>query len=94
MLVHSLAFPGVGDATARIVSAGASDLYLGAVPDGVARQTFGELAAALRSAHGVLVVGWQDDSGRVHVNPKDDASVGACHAVVYLAERPVLGVPS
>ncbi|MCA9613651.1 MAG: ion transporter, partial [Myxococcales bacterium] len=64
MLVHSLAFPGVGDATARIVSAGASDLYLGAVPDGVARQTFGELAAALRSAHGVLVVGWQDDSGR------------------------------
>jgi voltage-gated potassium channel len=92
MLVHSIAFPGVGDTTARIVAAGASNFYLGDVPDGTPRGTFGELAAALRAQHGVLVIGWQDGSGRVFVNPKDADPVPACHGVVYLAERPVLGV--
>lgn len=94
MLVHSIAFPGVGDATARIVAAGASNFYLGDVPEGTPRGTFGELAATLRGKHGILVVGWQDGSGRVFVNPKDADPVPACHGVVYLAERPVLGVRS
>jgi voltage-gated potassium channel len=94
MLVHSLAFPGIGDATARIVAAGASNLYLGAIPADVPLTTFGELAASLRKSHGLLVVGWQDRDARVVVNPKDDTPVPHCHAVVYLAERPVLGVPS
>ncbi len=92
LLVHSVAFPGVGDTTAKMVAAGTSNFYLGELPEDAPRKTFGELAAALRAQHGVLVIGWQDTHGRVFVNPKDGDDMPSCSAVVYLAERPVLGV--
>lgn len=92
MLVHALAFPGVGDTTGRIVAQGANNFYIGPIPDDAPRESFGALAAHLRSAHGVLVIGWQAADGEPRLNPSDTAPMRHCQSIIYLAERPVLGV--
>ncbi|MBX3246805.1 MAG: ion transporter [Myxococcales bacterium] len=92
MLVHALAFPGIGDTTGRIVAQGANNFYIGPIPDDAPRESFGALAAHLRSAHGVLVIGWQAADGEPRLNPSDTAPMRHCQSIIYLAERPVLGV--
>ena len=90
MMSHSVAFPGVGDLTGRMIALGAHNLYVGAVPESAAGKPFGEVGRALREAHGVLLIGLRDpQTNEQRMNPPDDVSVPAGQQLVYLAERPL-----
>lgn len=90
VVTHAIAFPGVGDATSQVISAGAQSFYVGAVPEPLraAHPHFGSLATALRQEHNLLVIGLASPGGEQRLNPPDDALVGEDH-IVYLAEVPL-----
>lgn len=95
LLAHSVAFPGVADATSRVVFAGHQNLYVGAIPEGVgAPAAFDELSDRVRAQSGCLVIGMRDPStGEEWVNPPSNAEVGPGMELLYLATEPRLVRP-
>ncbi|MEM8608168.1 MAG: ion transporter [Myxococcota bacterium] len=95
LLAHSVAFPGVADATSRVVFPGHQNLYVGAIPgDVVAPAAFDELSDHVRARSGCLVIGMRDPStGREWVNPPHDAQVTPGMELLYLAKEPHLERP-
>ena len=92
LLAHAVAYPGVADATSRVVFAGHQNLYVGPVPPGVrVPAPFDDLSQRIREATGCLVIGVRDPkTGQERVNPGKDEVVGAGTQLLYLATEPHL----
>ena len=92
LLAHAVAYPGIADATSRVVFAGHQNLYVGSLPKGVrAPAAFDELSREIRAATGCLVVGVRDPmTGQEVVNPAKDELVTPGMEVLYLATEPLL----
>lgn len=91
LLAHAVTQPGTGTIMSAVAAAGASSLYVGAVPAGVSTpSTFAEVSAVVRRSHGVLVLGLRTADGANQINPPDDAPVASETRVLYLAESAVL----
>jgi voltage-gated potassium channel len=92
LLAHTVVYPGVADATSRLVFDGHQNLYVGQVPKDVrAPTTFDELSREIRASTGCLVIGFRDpETGEEQVNPAGDQRVGAGVELLYLAPEPRL----
>jgi len=92
LLAHTVVYPGVADATSRLVFDGHQNLYVGHVPaDLELPMSFDRLSRELRASNGCLVIGYRDpDSGTEKVNPPGDAVVGPHMEVLYLSDAPTL----
>ncbi|MDH3726695.1 MAG: ion transporter [Myxococcales bacterium] len=92
LLAHAVAYPGIADATSRVVFAGHQNLYVGVLPkDIMVPAAFDHLSQEIRAATGCLVVGVRDPTtGREHVNPPKDELVTPGMEVLYLATKPLL----
>lgn len=89
LMAHAVQVRGTAEVLGSVVAAGAHSLFVGVRPpecedDG----TFGDLAAKLKAAHGVLLIGVRMPSGD-QLNPPDSTPV-ANQPLLYLAEGPVL----
>jgi voltage-gated potassium channel len=93
LLAHTVVYPGVADATSRMVFDGHQNLYVGHLPDTIDRSlSFDELSRELRSSTGCLVIGYRDpETGEEQVNPRGDAVVQPDMEVLYLSSEPRLG---
>jgi voltage-gated potassium channel len=92
LLAHTVVYPGVADATSRMVFDGHQNLYVGLVPEGIeAPTTFDQLSRQLRAATGCLVIGFRDpETGEEQVNPGSDELVMPGVELLYLAPEPRL----
>jgi len=95
LLAHAAAYPGIADATSRVVFAGHQNLYVGALPENVtAPAAFDELSRKIRVATGCLVIGVRDPTtGQERLNPPRDELVAPGMEVLYLATEPRLERP-
>ena len=95
LLAHTVVYPGVADATSRMVFGGNQNLYVGLVPEGIAVPArFDQLSQQVRASTGALVIGFRDpETGKEQVNPAGDALVGAGVELLYLAPGPCLVHP-
>jgi len=93
LLAHTVVYPGVADATSRMVFDGHQNLYVGHLPDTIDRSlSFDELSRELRSSTGCLVIGYRDpETGEEQVNPRGDVVVQPDMEVLYLSSEPRLG---
>lgn len=91
LMAHAISQPGTAEVLGEVVRTGAHSLYVGAIPaEYELPMTFGALAKALKSHHGVLVIGTRAPDGTDILNPVDDLSVHPGVSLVYLAESDVL----
>ncbi len=92
LLAHTVVYPGVADATSRMVFAGNQNLYVGPVPaDVVAPATFDQVSRHVRAATGCLVIGVRNpDSGQEEINPGGELMVMPGMELVYLSSKPRL----
>lgn len=92
LLAHAVAYPGIADATSRVVFAGNQNLYVGAIPDEVsAPASFDAVSEQIRETTGCLVIGVRDPAtGEERVNPSKDELVTPGMEVLYLASDPRL----
>ncbi|MEM7437223.1 MAG: ion transporter [Myxococcota bacterium] len=92
LLAHAVAFPGVADATSRVVFPGHQNLYVGPIPqDARVPGSFDELSDHVRAGTGCLVIGLRDPAtGEEWVNPPRDAEVRDGMELLYLATKPHL----
>ena len=92
LLAHTVVYPGVADATSRMVFGGHQNLYVGHLPEGMdTPMTFDRLSHELRAARGCLVIGYRDpDTGEEQVNPRADAIVQPDMEILYLSPDPCL----
>ena len=92
LLAHTVVYPGVADATSRMVFGGHQNLYVGHLPDSIDEpRTFEELSREIRSSTGCLVIGYRDpDTGEEQVNPSGDALVQPDMEILYLSSKPRL----
>ncbi|MGB5364918.1 MAG: ion transporter [Polyangiales bacterium] len=92
LLAHTVVYPGVADATSRMVFAGNQNLYVGPVPaDIVAPATFDQVSRQVRAATGCLVIGVRNpDSGSEEINPGGDLMVAPGMELLYLSSKPRL----
>ncbi len=95
LLAHAVAYPGIADATSRVVFAGHQNLYVGVLPEDVtAPASFDELSQKIRAATGCLLIGVRDPAtGEERVNPPRDEVVAPGMEVLYLATEPCLEQP-
>ena len=95
LLAHAVAYPGIADATSRLVFAGQQNLYVGALPEDVrAPAAFDELSRKMRAATGCLLIGVRDPTtSQERVNPPRDELVAPGTEVLYLASQPRLERP-
>jgi Trk K+ transport system NAD-binding subunit len=95
LLAHAVVYPGVADATSRMVFDGHQNLYVGHLPESIdSPRTFDELSAEIRATSGCLVIGVRDPvSGQEQVNPKGDVLVQPNMEVLYLSPDPRLKSP-
>lgn len=95
LLAHTVVYPGVADATSRMVFGGHQNLYVGHLPEAIdGPLTFDQLSRELRSRTGCLVIGYRDpDTGEEQVNPSGDALVQPDMEVLYLSPEPRLKSP-
>ncbi len=95
LLAHTVVYPGVADATSRMVFGGHQNLYVGHLPEGFdTPMTFERLSRELRTARGCLVIGYRDpETGEEQVNPDADAVVEPDMEVLYLSPDPCLESP-
>ena len=95
LLAHTVVYPGVADATSRLVFDGHQNLYVGNIPAELgAPMSFDRLSRELRASTGCLVIGFRDpESGSEKVNPPADAVVGPDMEVLYLSPDPKLECP-
>ncbi len=92
LLAHTVVYPGVADATSRMVFDGNQNLYVGHLPDAIDKPLrFDDLSRKLRSSIGCLVIGYRDpETGAEQVNPRGDAMVHPDMEVLYLCPEPRL----
>lgn len=92
LLAHTVVYPGVADATSRMVFAGNQNLYVGPVPaDMAAPATFDQVSRHVRTTTGCLVIGVRNpDSGKEEINPGGELMVGPGMELVYLSSKPRL----
>ena len=92
LLAHTVVYPGVADATSRMVFDGHQNLYVGQLPKDVqAPTTFDQLSRDVRASTGALVIGFRDpETGVEQINPPSDRLVGADVELLYLAPKPCL----
>ena len=95
LLAHTVVYPGVADATSRMVFDGHQNLYVGHLPDTIHQPlTFDELSREIRTSTGCLVIGYRDpDTGEEQVNPPGDVLVRPDMEVLYLSAKPRLRSP-
>ncbi|MBW1907272.1 MAG: NAD-binding protein [Deltaproteobacteria bacterium] len=95
LLAHAVKYPGIADATSRVVLDGHQNLYVGALPEDVtAPASFDELSRKIRGATGCLVIGVRDPTtGQERVNPQRNELVAPDMEVLYLATEPRLKRP-
>lgn len=95
MLAHAVAQPGTASVMSRVASAGAHNLYVGALPPGMqAPVSYGEVFDAVRAQGHALIIGVRDRrTGEDRLNPPEDTVVDGNVDLVYLAERAVLPEP-
>jgi len=95
LLAHAVVYPGIADATSRLVFAGQQNLYVGPLPEDVTAPTaFDELSRRIRAATGCLVLGVRDPTtGQQRVNPPRGELVAPGMEVLYLATEPRLERP-
>lgn len=95
LLAHTVVYPGVADATSRMVFDGHQNLYVGYLPDSIDQPlTFDELSRELRLSTGCLVIGYRDpDTGEEQVNPQGGMVVRPDMEVLYLSSEPRLNSP-
>lgn len=95
LLAHAVVYPGVADATSRMVFDGNQNLYVGLLPDTIdAPRTFDELSRELRASNGCLLIGYRDPAtGKERVNPDGGALIGRDMEVLYLSPEPRLKGP-
>jgi voltage-gated potassium channel len=92
LLAHTVVYPGVADATSRMVFTGNQNLYVGQLPEGVdVPATFDEVSQQIRTAAGCLVIGVRDpNAGTEQVNPRGDELVMPGMEILYLSSEPRL----
>lgn len=92
LLAHAVVYPGVADATSRMVFDGHQNLYVGYPPEDIETPiAFDELSRRLRSARNCMVIGFRDpESGEERVNPPGDALVLPDMELLYLSREPQL----
>ena len=95
LIAHAVVYPGIANATSRVLLAGQHNLYVGVVPEDVtAPATFDDLSRKIRAATGCLLIGVRDPTtGRERVNPPKDELVAPGTEVLYLATEPRLERP-
>jgi voltage-gated potassium channel Kch len=95
LLAHTVVYPGVADATSRMVFDGHQNLYVGRLPKDVqAPTTFDQLSRDLRASTGALLIGFRDpETGDEQINPPSGTLVGADAELLYLAPKPCLAHP-
>jgi voltage-gated potassium channel Kch len=95
LLAHTVVYPGVADATSRLVFGGHQNLYVGLLPEGTeAPKTFDQLSREVRASTGCLVIGFRDpETGEERVNPASDALVMPGVELLYLSSEPRLASP-
>ncbi|MBW2162378.1 MAG: ion transporter [Deltaproteobacteria bacterium] len=92
LLAHTVVYPGVADATSRMVFGGHQNLYVGPLPEGIETPaTFDQLSQQVRASTGCLVIGFRDpETGEEQVNPGREELVMPGVDLLYLAPEPVL----
>jgi voltage-gated potassium channel len=92
LLAHTVVYPGVADATSRMVFDGHQNLYVGLLPEDIeAPATFDQLSREVRASTGCLVIGFRDpETGEEHVNPPSDELVMPGVELLYLSPEPRL----
>jgi Trk K+ transport system NAD-binding subunit len=92
LLAHTVVYPGVADATSRMVFAGNQNLYVGPLPQDLASPaTFDQVSREVRATTGCLVIGVRDpDSGKEEINPGGDLEVVQGMELLYLSSKPRL----
>ncbi len=92
LLAHTVVYPGVADATSRMVFDGHQNLYVGLLPEGIdAPETFDRVSQQVRATTGCLVIGFRDpETGEEQVNPGGDELVMPGVELLYLAPAPRL----
>jgi voltage-gated potassium channel len=95
LLAHAVVYPGVADATSRMVFDGHQNLYVGRLPSGIdVPMSFERLGEELRDSVGCLLIGYRDPAtGREQINPPADAQVEPNMEVLYLSSEPRLETP-
>jgi len=92
LLAHTIVYPGVADATSRMVFSGNQNLYVGEVPRATQMPVgFDQLSRQIRATTGCMVTGLRDPkTGQERVNPGSDTIVTAGMQVLYLGSAPQL----
>jgi voltage-gated potassium channel len=92
LLAHTVVYPGVADATSRMVFAGNQNLYVGRVPKGTEMPVrFDRLSGQIRATTGCMVIGIRDPkTGKEQVNPGSDVIVTPGMELLYLGPAPRL----
>lgn len=87
LLSHTVLYPGVADATSRMVFGGHQNLYVGLLPEGIeAPATFDELSQRVRAATGCMVIGFRDSATDTEeINPDPNIIVTPEMELLYLA---------
>jgi voltage-gated potassium channel len=95
LLAHTVVYPGVADATSRMVFGGNQNLYVGHLPEQIDEPlTFDALSQRLRAATGCLVIGYRDpETGTEQVNPPGDVLITPNVDLLYLSPEPRLKSP-
>lgn len=88
LLAHATVMHGTADILSKVVSAGAHNVYVGAVPASVRLPCrFDELGAALKADRGVLVLGVRTPQEEDLLNPPNELVVAEGTRVIYLATQ-------
>lgn len=95
LLAHTVVYPGVADATSRMVFAGHQNLYVGRIPEGLeAPTTFDRVSEQIHASTGCLVIGIRNpETGNEQINPSGDELVMPGTEILYLSSEPRLANP-
>ncbi len=92
LLAHTVVYPGVADATSRVVFSGNQNLYVGTIPNEVVTPaTFDQVSQQIRAMKGCLVIGVRDrTTGKERLNPGASDMIAPGTEILYLAAEPSL----
>lgn len=95
LLAHAVVYPGVADATSRLVFPGTQNLYVGRIPQELALpMSFDELSHEIRELTDVLVIGIRNpQTGEEQLNPPKKQLIEPDMHVLYFAAEPRLETP-
>lgn len=92
LLAHSIEHHGTADTLSQVVLRGQNTLFVGALPEGLAPTTYGEMVKTLdlRRSGGLVIGVTNTKTGEDHVNPADGFVVDERMKVLYLATEHLL----